>query len=95
MAATIARPACHAAHRTSDCTMSRTRSVRSATTPAYALKSNAGTKRTIPAAPTQARECVRSNTNASSATLYAQLPVAEIVRLPSRRRTSRWLSADR
>ena len=69
--------------------------MRSARTPAYGLSRSAGTKRTIPAAPTHVSECVRSYTNASSATLYAQLPLAETTRLPSSRRRSRWLRADR
>jgi hypothetical protein len=49
----------------------------------------------MPAAPTHASEFVRSNTKASRATLYAQLPLAEMSRLVSSRRTSRCLSADR
>jgi hypothetical protein len=69
--------------------------MRSARTPAYGLSTSAGTKRTIPAAPTQVSEFVRSYTNASSATLYAQLPLAEMTRLPSSRRRSRCASADR
>src|SRR5579863_9849985 len=67
---------------------SRKRSDRSTTTPLYGLSSSDGRKRTKPAAPTQVRECVREYTNASSAALYAQPPVAEISRPVKSRRTS-------
>src|SRR5690348_15965592 len=70
------------------------RSLRSAITPAYGLSTSEGTKRTSPDAPTQPSECVRPNTNANSATLYAQLPVAETSRPLSSSRRSRLANAD-
>ena len=54
------RPACVVAASRSQVAIVRTRSKRSAITPAYALKTSEGTNRAIPAAPTQPSDPVRS-----------------------------------
>src|SRR5580700_4207982 len=64
----------------SSVTISRTRSVRSASRPPNGLVTKALRKRVIDAAATHAGECVASKTNTTSATLYAQDPLIEMAR---------------
>ncbi len=58
-AATAAAPPCQPAQARSDEIINRIRSVRSAITPPYGLRTSAGMNRTSPAAPTQPSEPVR------------------------------------